>query len=160
MGLVALDEAIDLARDEPLRPSRALRAAVAMLYAFSDGHRESFDRFLAACEMPNGDGHLEFRARHDRGQALSSAFNGICIALGERRSISLGQDLYRARRAPAPQSEAYDRCHPQPRDEWENERKRFAEAMRAAAGHPIDARDGGRAIMGEPATSRREERRR
>lgn len=133
MGLVALDEAIERACDEPICPSRALRATIAMLYAFSDGRRASFDRFLAACQMPNGEGHREHRMRHDRTSALSGAFNGICLALGERRSIALGDDLHRARRAPLPQAEAWQRHHPQPRTEWERERKRFAEAMRIAA---------------------------
>lgn len=134
MGLVALDEAIERARDEPIYPSRALRATIGMLYAFSDGRRASFDQFLAACQMPNGEGHREHRMRHDRTSALSGAFNGICLALGERPSISLDQDIHHARRAPLPQAVAYDRHHPQARNAWEHERKKFAEAMRVAAG--------------------------
>jgi hypothetical protein len=100
MGLVVLDQIADEGHREAHRRGVALRVTMAMLFAFSDGRREPYERFWRTCAEPN-----QPRDPHGsallRGRALQEAFHDICRTLSVPETGQLRADLRSARTDPA-----------------------------------------------------------
>jgi len=131
MGLVALKEIEQHCLHQPWHRAFTLRVTLAMLYAFSDGNRESFDLFRRACAMPNEKGADEHRTCLDRGNNVTIAYNGICRALGIAQTIDFCADIAAARRDPGPLNRREK--HHLDHDQEAAARRRFAEMLRVTA---------------------------
>jgi hypothetical protein len=132
MGLVALDEVAERCASAPYKPPFSLRVVLAMLYAFSNGDRTSFDRFWRACQMPDEPGHREHQSRIMRRGAVGAAYAGICKAVGCDQTVNFVADISAARREPLPQAKAYRKNTRINLTKADADRQRFADAVRAA----------------------------
>ena len=131
MGLVALDEVVEQCVHGPVEPPFALRFTLAMLYTLGEGDRAPFDAFWRACRIPNQNSVDEPDTRGERRRAIGTAYNGICLALGQAQTIRFRQDITAARRAPSPHDRAYGALRRTHMSEDEASRQRFAEMLRA-----------------------------
>jgi hypothetical protein len=96
LALVALYEVADEAGRAPVRPSFALRFALAFLYTNSNGDRSSYDGFWRQCQHPY-DGRTQ--ANYARGTMTRTAWNGICHSLGVALSIDFMEQIHSACRS-------------------------------------------------------------
>ena len=92
MGLAVLDEIAEACHREPHRRGIALRATMAMLYAFSDGRRGPYDQFWRMCGECNQARDPQGSALK-RGRAVRAAFHNICRTLNVRETGKLRGDL-------------------------------------------------------------------
>ena len=76
-ALCALDEAIDQCDAAPIKPTFALRFALAYLFAVSDGQRAPYDAFWREVTDSNGAAYSEPSRRYVRTTYARTALGGI-----------------------------------------------------------------------------------
>jgi hypothetical protein len=96
MALAALEEAAIATGDAPVAPGRALRLALAYLYAQGEGDRWPFDHFWRAVTRGHGEEEQEGAAAIGRSQAANACLNAIYRAVGVERTAAI---IYRAAKA-------------------------------------------------------------
>jgi hypothetical protein len=97
-ALCALDEAVEESRQQPVKPSYALRFALAYLYSVSEkDERSVFDAFWRTIQ-----GAETFGLPHDhaytRGTYACTYFQGICRSVGVEYTVAYQLKLRDARR--------------------------------------------------------------
>lgn len=99
LGLCALDEIVDQAKDGPVRPTFGLRFTLALLWALSDGkERASYDGIWRCVTPPQGPGPQQTqRARHD---FADSHLRGIAKSLGIDFELEMRERINRVRGLP------------------------------------------------------------
>jgi hypothetical protein len=97
-ALLALDEAIDQAREGPVQPTFALRFVLAWLYVSSDRRRAPYDAFWRCIRDPLSYAWSEEQRSNMRFTQARTAFNGICRSVGIEPTAALIIELSRARR--------------------------------------------------------------
>ncbi|AOF97165.1 hypothetical protein [Sphingobium sp. RAC03] len=98
-ALCVLDEAVDQAREAPLRPpSAGVRFALAYLWAVApSGDRKPYDEFWRVIQGI-GCGHPNAHARETvRGQSAQTAFYPIARAAGVEPTVALSEAMRMAR---------------------------------------------------------------
>lgn len=99
-ALCALDEVVEQARVAQVKPTFAVRFALAYLYAVSDGRRDPFDSFWREIQEPHdkepgGMGH------YIRGTSAQASLCGIVRGVGLYLNVELDQALSHARQPKA-----------------------------------------------------------
>ena len=84
-ALAALEEAAERAGEAPVRPSHALRFALAFLYAIGDGERWPFDGFWQAVTRGAGSAEQPGAAAIGRSQSANACLNAIYRSVGMLR---------------------------------------------------------------------------
>ena len=92
-ALCAVDEAVDECNHGPLKPTFALRFALAFLFAVSDGDRTSYDEFWREV----GDPRERAYSDHDRSYlrstyariAMTGIARGVGVYLGDGTDMQL-----------------------------------------------------------------------
>ena len=97
-ALCALDEAADACHAEPLRPTFALRFALAFLYAVSDGRRAPYDAFWREIGDGKEGAYSADAGRYIRSTYARTAMTGIARGVGVEMSVDVMQRLSAARR--------------------------------------------------------------
>lgn len=98
LGIAALYEFADMARKGPLPPLFELRALLALLHAFSDGHRESYDAFWKHALDQGLVTHHENANGYLRSTTMRIEIIGIGRTLGiDLRAMELNQVISRIR---------------------------------------------------------------
>jgi hypothetical protein len=90
-ALCALDEAIDQCDEAPIKPTFALRFALAYLFAVSDGRRDPYDAFWREVRDGAGAAYSESSRRYVRTTNARTALAGISRGVG----IELNADIMR-----------------------------------------------------------------
>lgn len=97
LGLCALDEIVDQAKDGPMRPTFGLRFTLALLWALSDGkERPSYDGFWR-CVTPQKEPHREHQLYYDY---ADDHLRAIARSLGFDFETELRERINRARGLP------------------------------------------------------------
>ncbi len=96
-ALLALEEVAQQADREPVRPSLAVRFALAYLFSISDGDREPFDSFWQAL----GFGGNDYAKQVQRCALVSAALSAIYLRV--RRERTPAMMFFRSGRANARQ---------------------------------------------------------
>ena len=96
-ALCALDEAIDQCDTAPIKPSFALRFALAYLFAVSDGCREPYDAFWRQVRDGTGGAFSKSSRRYVRTTYARTALAGISRGVGIELTVDLMQRLRDAR---------------------------------------------------------------
>ena len=91
-ALLALEKIARQADSGPLRPSLAVRFALAYLFSISDGDREPFDSFWQAL----GFGGSDYAKQVQRCALVSASLSAIYLQVGRERTPSMM--FYLARR--------------------------------------------------------------
>lgn len=132
-ALCAVDEACEQAQRDIVRPSFALRFALAFLYVRSDGTRWVYDAFWAAVQ----DGDVRSNGGYLRGTSATSAMQGIMRSVGVVPTFESLKALEEARRRNSPDAIARRRLAKAMRDEAvlrreadEERRKRLQDGLR------------------------------
>lgn len=103
IALVALVELIDQADAAPIKPNHAIRATLATLYAFSDGHRAHFDDFWKEMQEEHASQASEAISSYCRTSAMRRNLRAIIRAVGMPETaefdIALGQAARKHRAA-------------------------------------------------------------
>lgn len=99
-ALCALDEAIDACDAGPIKPTFALRFALAYLYAVSDGHRDPYDSFWREIRDPKASAFSEPARRYVRTSYAWTALAGISRSVGVELTADIMQRLRDARKPP------------------------------------------------------------
>lgn len=99
LALCALDEILDQAEAEPVRPSFALRFTLALLFALSDGkERDCYNAFWRCVTPRRGNAPVQSQgARHEY---ADSHLRGIAKSLGIDFEVELREAINRARGLP------------------------------------------------------------
>lgn len=84
-ALLALEEVAALADKAPVRPSLAVRFALAYLYSIGKGDREPFDSFWKAL----GFGSDDYTRQIERGALVSAALSAIYLQVGCERTPAM-----------------------------------------------------------------------
>ncbi len=84
-ALLALEEVARQADREPVRPSLAVRFALAYLYSVGSGEREPFDRFWLALAYGGND----YARQIERGALVSAALSAIYLQAGRERTPAM-----------------------------------------------------------------------
>jgi hypothetical protein len=97
LALCALDEIVDQAKDEPVKPSFGLRFTLAFLHALGDGkERGCYDGFWR-CVTPQKEPHREHRLYYDY---ADGHLRGIAKSLGIDFEVQMRERINRARGLP------------------------------------------------------------
>jgi hypothetical protein len=96
-ALCALDEAIDQCDAAPIRPTFALRFALAYLFAVSDGRRDPYDAFWREIRDGKGSAFSEASRRYVRTTYARTALAGISRSVGVELTAEMVQRLRDAR---------------------------------------------------------------
>ncbi len=99
-ALCALDEAIDNCDAGPIKPSFALRFALAYLFAVSDGRRDPYDAFWREVRDDKTSAFSESSARYVRTSYARTALAGISRGVGIELTTDVMLKLSAARRRP------------------------------------------------------------
>lgn len=134
LGLVALNEAAEACRTEPIEPTIPLRVVVAMLHALAGGDRAIFDEFLATLRMSGSDRVMNDAIRHT---AANTCVHGIARRLGCVMDVKLNSDIHEARYPVDWGGDKWSQIHHPRLTDAERERQRFARAF-YRAGHSHD----------------------
>ena len=97
-ALCALDEATDACHDAPIKPTFALRFALAFLYTESDGCHESYDAFWREIADGREGAYSADAGRYIRSSYARTELTGIARGVGVEMSIDFMQRLSAARR--------------------------------------------------------------
>lgn len=94
LALATLHQFADQAGPAPIRPDIAIRAALACLYAFSNGDRAPFDEYWEAArdEMSWSTEYMRGLLRPGN---LRTAICGIALAVGIDEDEQIFRELYR-----------------------------------------------------------------
>lgn len=84
-ALLALEEVAVLADKGPVRPSLAVRFALAYLYSVSSGDREPFDSLWRALGYGGGNDARQI----ERGALVSAALSAIYLQVGCQRTPAM-----------------------------------------------------------------------
>ncbi len=96
-ALCALDEAIDQCDAAPVKPTFALRFALAYLFAVSDGRREPYDAFWREVRDGTGAAYSKSSRRYVRTKYARTALAGISRGVGVELTADMMQRLRDAR---------------------------------------------------------------
>lgn len=96
-ALCALDEAIDECDSGPIKPTFALRFALAYLFAVSDGRRDPYDAFWREVRDTRGSAYSEASRRYVRTTYVRTALAGISRGVGIELNSDMMQRLRDAR---------------------------------------------------------------
>ena len=124
-ALCAVDEACAQAQVEVVRPSFALRFALAFLFVRSDGTRWVYDAFWKAIQ----DADIRSNGGYLRGTSATSAMQGILRSVGVVPTFEALKELEEARMRNSPEAIARRRLARAVRDE-QRLREEAAEARR------------------------------
>ena len=140
MGLVALDEARERARQGPIEGTPAIRVVLAVLYVVCGRDRHSFYAFWRALVRPADPDALRAHDAIMRSNELHTSFCCIVRALGIPDDIHLTSALAAARRTPGP---GHSRWFENPPPIWARAaaRARLAELLRETANEERMAKD-------------------
>lgn len=96
-ALCALDEAIDQCEAVPIRPTFALRFALAYLFAVSDGRRDPYDAFWREIRDLKPSAFSESAQGYVRTSYARTALAGISRSVGVELTAEMMQRLRDAR---------------------------------------------------------------
>ena len=126
-ALCAVDEAAEEADRGPVRPTFALRFALAYLFTCGDGERWMYDAFWRDIQMPSPiDGKLS-----PRGTMARSGLQGIMRSVGLTPTFDSMTALTARRMRISPDAVARRRSARALRDEGEAQKQRVGEKERA-----------------------------
>ena len=97
-ALCALDEAIDECHALPIRPTFALRFALAFLFAVSDGRRDPYDAFWREIGDGKESAYSADAGRYIRTSYARTAMTAIARGVGVELSVDVMQRLSAARK--------------------------------------------------------------
>lgn len=126
-ALCAVDEATEEAGRAPVRPSFALRFALAYLFTCSTGERWLYDAFWRDIQMPSP---IDGRSCH-RGMMARSGLEGIMRSVGVTPTFESIKALTERRLRMSPEAAAQRRLARALRDEGEAQKQRVADKERA-----------------------------
>ena len=92
-ALCALDEAIDQCNVAPIKPTFALRFALAYLFAVSDGRRDPYDAFWREVSDGNLAAYSEASRRYVRTSYARTALASISRGVGIELTADMMQRL-------------------------------------------------------------------
>ena len=97
-ALCALDEAADACHAGPVKPTFALRFALAFLYAVSDGRRDPYDDFWREIGDSKETAYSADAGRYIRSSYARTALTAIARGVGVEMSIEIMQRLSAVRK--------------------------------------------------------------
>lgn len=100
-ALVALDEAVSECSGGPVKPSFALRFALAYLHAAGDGDRRCFDDFWKVIRDPYEWAYSDTRRSYLRPTNARTHLHGIVRSVGLELTVDLERRLGHARKPKA-----------------------------------------------------------
>ena len=96
-ALCALDEAINQCDAAPIKPTFALRFALAYLFAVSDGRRDPYDAFWREIRDPKASAFSDSARRYVRTSYARTALARISRGVGVELTADVMQHLRDAR---------------------------------------------------------------
>ena len=96
-ALCALDEAVAACHDAAIKPTFALRFALAYLFAVSDGKRDSFDDFWRQVQDPQARAYSDDAGQYMRVTHARIALTGISRSVGIELTSEVMARLRKAR---------------------------------------------------------------